>query len=465
MEPEKYQFPAEWITSAAEKNGSLFSSESIFLAKGHSRFPFIHAGHSSIGKISTAPDNFWCFGSIDSKPFRLLFQKTISPIPSLSKTPNMNHLKKFFLFCSGADSSILTKCPTDENKFLGIGATVFFTGVLAFFSAGYALFTVFESYAAAIIFGLIWGLMIFNLDRYIVMSMKSYGKWWRDAVVAAPRLLLAVILALVISKPLELKIFEKEINAEMVQMEQEVFKNQEDRVKERFQLQIEQNREQIAQLKKEISTQSTLRDNLVREAVQEADGTGGSRNKNLGPIYRAKKAEADKAQTELDQLMASNLPLIQQKEQTIRELEAAVQQEVVQLDRDKYNGMAARMEALSRLSQKSEAILLASLFITLLFIAIETAPIFVKLISYRSPYDYLLHEHEHIFEMANLEKVTLLSNEINNKVAYDTATGKHLVQARISLQKQLIDHKLKEKLEDLKNRPYDWKLGNTALDT
>lgn len=376
----------------------------------------------------------------------------------------MNHLKEFFLFCSGVDRSILEKCPTDENKYLGIGATVFFTGLLAFFSAGYALYTVFESWFAAVIFGAVWGLMIFNLDRYIVMSMKSYGKWWRDWFVAAPRLVLAVILALVISKPLELKIFEKEINAEMVQMEQEVFKSQEDRVKERYEAQIAGHREQIDALKKEINTQSALRDQLVQSAVQEADGTGGSRNKNLGPIYRAKKAEADKAQTELDNLLATNTPLIQQKELAIKDLEVAVLKDVASLDRDKYNGMAARMEALSRLGQKSEAILWASLFITLLFIAIETAPIFVKLISYRSPYDYLLHEHEHVFEMANLEKVTLLGNEIKNKVAYDTASGKHLLNARIALHQAFINQKLNEKLEDLKSRPYDWKLSNTSLD-
>jgi uncharacterized protein DUF4407 len=371
----------------------------------------------------------------------------------------MNHLKKFFLFCSGTDAAILEKCPSDENKYAGIGATVFFTGVLAFFSAGYALYTVFESYFMAVVFGLVWGLMIFNLDRYIVMSMKSHGKWWRDFTVAAPRLVLAVLLALVISKPLELKIFEKEINAELVQMEQEVFKAQEDRVKDRYEVQIAEHRQQIAQLKTEITAKAATRDTLARTAQMEADGTGGSGRRNLGPIYRAKKAGADKAQAELDGLLASSLPLILEKEQAILALENTAQTNIAGLERGKYNGMAARIDAHSRLSQKSEAIFFASVFIVLLFIAIETAPIFVKLISYRSPYDYLLHEHEHVFAMANLEHTNLLSNEVNNKVKYDTETGTHLVNARIAVQKGLIDHKLKEKLEGLKNRPFDWKLG------
>lgn len=371
----------------------------------------------------------------------------------------MDKMKRFFLFCSGVDTTMLEKCPSDVNKYTGIGATVFFTGVLAFFSSGYALYTVFDSYLMAMLFGLVWGLMIFNLDRYIVMSMKSNGQWWRDALVAAPRLVLAVLLALVISKPLELKIFEKEIKAELVSMEQEVFKKQEDRLKERFQSQIEDQRQQLAKLKNEMADKTAARDTLARVAVQEADGTGGSGKKNLGPIYRAKKAEADKAQAELDSLTALAVPLIREKEAAIASLDSTVQAEIGTLARTSYDGMAARMEALSRLSDGSQAIFYASIFIMLLFVAIETAPIMVKLISYRSPYDYLLHEHEQVFEMANLEKTTLLSTEVKNKLRYETDTAQHLTNARILVQKELIDHKMKEKLESLKARPFDWKLG------
>ncbi|MEZ4941996.1 MAG: DUF4407 domain-containing protein [Saprospiraceae bacterium] len=372
----------------------------------------------------------------------------------------MKTVQNFFLFCSGVEHSILNECPSDRNKYMGIGATVFFTGVLAFFSSGYALYTVFESWWAAVAFGLIWGLMIFNLDRYIVMSMKSYGRWWRDWLVALPRLALAVLLALVISKPLEMKIFEKEIQAELVQMEQEVFKNQEDKVKSRFQNQLAALQAEVAALKAEIQTKTETRDALALQAVQEADGTGGSGKKNLGPIYRAKKADADNAQAELLRTLAANEPAIREKEAAIQELSTTVQTEIAALERSRYNGLAARMDALGRLTEKSLPILYASLFITLLFIAIETAPIFVKLISYRSPYDYLLHQHEQVFEMANLEKTTLLANKVNNKLKFDTETGTHLINASILAEKALIDHKLKEKLEELKAKPFNWKLGN-----
>ena len=64
-------------------------------------------------------------------------------------------------------------------------------------------------------FGILWGLMIFNLDRYIVSSIKKTGSFWNQFFMAVPRLILATFLGIVISKPLELKIFEKEVNKQL----------------------------------------------------------------------------------------------------------------------------------------------------------------------------------------------------------------------------------------------------------
>ena len=368
----------------------------------------------------------------------------------------MQKIKNFLLFCAGVDRNILEKAPTDENKYLGIGGTVLFTGILAFFSGGYALYTVFDNVFIAIIFGIIWGLMIFNLDRYIVLSMKSSGSWFKDFMVAFPRLVLAVFLALVISKPLELKIFEKEIDAELVHMEQEVFKKQEDEVRGRYVQQIADNQANINRLKKEIAEKTAARDSLEMMAIQEADGTGGSRRRNLGPIYKTKKAAADNAQKELDNLLATYTPIIQEQEATIQQLNASVNSEISNLNRKKYGGLAARMEALDRLAANSEAIFLANIFIILLFISIETAPIFVKLIASRSPYDYLLQEVEHEFKMANLERTTLLSNAVKNKLKLNTEVESHKNNAKIQMEKELIDYQVQKRLEELKGQQYDW---------
>ncbi len=368
----------------------------------------------------------------------------------------MQKVKHFLLFCAGVDRSLLAKAPTDEHKYIGIGATVLFTGLLAFFSGGYAMYTVFDNAFLAIVFGLIWGLMIFNLDRYIVLSMKSNGAWFKDFMVAFPRLILAVFLALVISKPLELKIFEKEINAELVQMEQEVYKKQEDQVRVRYAVQVADYQSNIQQLKTEIAQKTANRDSLERMAIQEADGTGGSRKRNLGPIYKTKKAAAENAQKELDGLMASYLPIIKEQETSIQNINSDINKEITNLKRSAYGGLAARMDALDRLASQSEAIFWANLFIILLFVSIETAPIFVKLIASRSPYDFVLHEVEHEFKMANLEKTSLLSNAIKNKIQFDTEVGVYQNNARIQMEKELIDAQLTKKLEELKGQEFDW---------
>jgi hypothetical protein len=156
--------------------------------------------------------------------------------------------------------------------------------------------------------------------------------------------------------------------------------------------------------------------------------------------------------------MLENQPLIREKELAAQQLETSVQTDISNLNRDRYDGFAARIDALSRLSDRSLAIFWASIFITLLFVAVETAPILVKLISYRSPYDYILHQQEQVFEMANLEQTTLLSNSVKNKIKVDTEIGTHRANATVEVEKAIIDQKLKDTLESLKNRTYDWKV-------
>src|SRR5687767_435159 len=140
----------------------------------------------------------------------------------------MKPITNFFLICSGCNLHLLEQCPTDRSKYAGLGATVFFTGFFAFLSAAFALFTVFNSYLISIALGIVWGLMIFNLDRYIVSGMRKEGRPAREFLNALPRIILAVLISLVIAKPLELRIFDKEIQPELVIMEQQVFAKQEE---------------------------------------------------------------------------------------------------------------------------------------------------------------------------------------------------------------------------------------------
>lgn len=315
----------------------------------------------------------------------------------------MQRLISFFWFCSGADTDLLKKCPSETAKYVGIGATIFFTGVFAFLSATYALYTVFDNVWTAIAFGVVWGLMIFNLDRFIVSSMRKEGRALREWGMAFPRVVLAILISVVIARPLELKIFEKEIGPELVIMEQEKYAEQELGLRNRFVPYQDSLRSEIQSLSKEIADKTARRDELLRIAQEEADGTGGSRRRNLGPIYKVKKADADQAEAELVALRARNEERIASLEQLLAQNVALMDQELAALERSSLDGPAARMEALSRITDDSAAILWAHVFILLLFIAIETAPVFVKLISPRGPYDNLLRIVEHGFVVEETE--------------------------------------------------------------
>jgi hypothetical protein len=329
----------------------------------------------------------------------------------------MNKITRFFWFCSGADQSLLEKCKTETSKYVGIGATIFFTGLFAALAGGYALYTVFDSVWASLLFGLIWGLMIFNLDRYIVSSMKKEGKTGKELLMASPRLILAILISIVIAKPLELKIFDKEIQPELIVMEQQAYAGQEKEVRARFSPVADSLKAQVTLLKQEIQAKTAQRDALRKTAQEEADGTGGSRKKNLGPIYKVKKADADKADEELSQLTTRNEARLRYLEAALNENDSIMQASIFALQRTKLNGPAARLEALDRLTAKSNAIAIANIFILLLFIALETAPVFVKLISTKGPYDNLLHSEEHLFVCGEIEAVATANAETKQRTS------------------------------------------------
>jgi hypothetical protein len=259
--------------------------------------------------------------------------------------------------------------------------------------------------------------MIFNLDRYIVSGMRKEGSGFKQFFVALPRLLLALLISIVIAKPLEMKIFEKEISEELAIMHQETLAEQEDLIRQRYAGEQAAVSSQISQLEQQILNKTAIRDELVRIAREEADGTGGSMQRNAGPIYQIKKADADKAEQELRELRQSNEVLITQQRARMVQIDAAIATDMARLNSEITDGPAARMEALSRLTEESDAIYMANIFIILLFLAVETAPIFVKLISHRGPYDHEIKVLEYPYHIRRVEEVARKTVDTRERVA------------------------------------------------
>ncbi|MFY0651268.1 MAG: DUF4407 domain-containing protein [Cyclobacteriaceae bacterium] len=329
----------------------------------------------------------------------------------------MNKMESFFIYCAGASFSLIKRAPSEKSKYVGIGATIFFTGLMAAISSGYALFSIFQTIYPPIVFGLFWGLMIFNLDRYIVLSMRKGDVWYKEYLQVMPRVVLAILIALVISKPLELKIFEKEIVTELELLKEEITQSQHQAVTSRFSNRQDSLKNQISILKSEILAKQEKRDELMEVARREADGTGGSGKVNPGPIYKIKKEEALRVQQELEVLELESKQAMALLTDEIQSLEQEKSTDITKLGKPDVRGLSFQLTALSRLGNKYSSIAIANWFIVLLFIAIELAPILTKLISNKGPYDELLEVHEHHFKNYRKEKVQVSDIRLERTLA------------------------------------------------
>lgn len=331
-------------------------------------------------------------------------------------------LKQFFIICSGSDTDILEQCSKGEqNKYAGIGATVFFTAVMAFIAGSYALYTVFDNLFAALFFGLIWGLLIFNLDRYIVSTIKKTGNFIDEFLQATPRILLAIIIAVVISKPLELKIFEKEINQVLLEQKNELTLANKTQIAQQFTPNVEAIQNKISNLQNGITSKEAEVNALYDVYISEAEGTAGTKLLGKGPVYKEKRDKHDAALTELQKLKTENKTKITDLEAQIGQLTGDYETQIVNTQPiiNNFDGLMARVQALSKLPW------LPSFFIFLLFLAIETSPIVAKLLSPKGAYDFKLEDQEaaiktNVLQNKNQREALLKTdNAINDRIYKD----------------------------------------------
>jgi hypothetical protein len=355
-----------------------------------------------------------------------------------------NHimLKKFFILCSGADKNLIASCSNGEqNKYAGIGATVFFTAVMAFIASSYVLFTVFDNALISMAFGLVWGLLIFNLDRFIVSTIKKRERFLDEFIQATPRIVLAIIIAIVISKPLEIKIFEKEINTVLLKEKNKMLLANKKEVTNYFQSDLDRNQSQIDSLKSDILKKEKEVNDLYSVYITEAEGTAGTKKLGKGPVYKEKREKHDAALQDLAALKTTNQAKITDLEAQAKTLQADLDKKVTETQPiiEGFDGLMARINALNQLP------LLPSLFIMLLFLAIETSPIIAKLLSPKGEYDFKQEDNE-----LGLQNI-LAQNRYQSELQKQTdAEIYDKVYADIKEDKELYNYKKKSALELLK---------------
>ena len=350
-------------------------------------------------------------------------------------------LKRFFITCSGADKNIIYSCSNGEqNKYAGIGATVFFTALLAWIAASYALYTVFDNVYTATFFGLVWGLLIFNLDRFIVSTIRKRDKFGSELLQATPRIILAIIIAIVISKPLEIKIFEKEINTVLLKEKNDMALANKKQVASFFKSDLDKNTAQTDSLKAEIIKKEKEVNALYGTYITEAEGTKGTMKLGKGPVYKEKRDKHDAALKELEALRKTNTDKIAANDKQATTLQADLDKKIADTQPviDGFDGLMARINALNKLP------FLPSLFIMLLFLAIETSPIIAKLLSPKGEYDFKLEDTEAAV------KTNLAQNNHQRELLRTTDAGIYDdVYGEIRNDRELYNYKKKKAIEML----------------
>lgn len=350
-------------------------------------------------------------------------------------------IKEFFWMCSGADTDILQESPKSEQiKYASIGGTVFFTAVMALISGGYALYTVFDNAYAAIFFGIIWGLLIFNLDRFIVSTIKKRDNFWKELLQASPRVVLALIIAIVISKPLELKIFEKEIDQVLLEQKNQMTLQNQEQIGLQYAAEITRAEGEINQIQDRVDSKEKEVNELYDTYITEAEGTSGTMKLGKGPVYKEKREKHDAQLKELQEMKESSKQQIAQKEIELVDLRQKQKAQIANSQPiiDGFDGLMARINALGKLAW------FPSFFILLLFIAIETAPVFAKVMAPKGAYDLKFEEQEDALKVwvtqQKNQRAAVLETDtaLNEKVYYDVSEDEEIYEYKKQKAKDLL---------------------------
>lgn len=389
-------------------------------------------------------------------------------------------LNEFLWTCAGVNKKILRQCPTEYAKYAGIGGTILFTALMAMLSGGYAFYTIFEHTLTACLFGVFWGLLIFNLDRFMVNTMYSDGKHTisRDEFLGGlPRLVLAIFLGVVISVPIELRIFDDKIQSQLLidqgKVSEEVKKANEELYNERAEIEakIHTYEGKLDELGAGISTGFSSRLAQLEEDLQEAEnklyeevyGTGITGKRGYGPAAKLLQEQVDRLKGEIADLKNAenaakqeNKTYMQQQitqtNSTIAELNrqlGVVNEQIAHKEKEKekateaLDGFTARLRAMSTITspknKENVPLFIARLMIMLLFIAIEIIPTLFKMMMTAGPYDNMLRAAMHRAKVLSDKRISDINDEINTEIQISTQKNQNRLEAEIKANQEVLD--------------------------
>ncbi len=387
------------------------------------------------------------------------------------ETPESSALMRGLWKAAGADQYILERSTySDQIKYMCLGGIIVATGVMAALAGGYAFYTIFEpkgsslesnfSWPVALIsfvFGILWGAMIFNLDRFIVSSTgKGDGTeaiTWSEFKGSLPRLAMGIIIAVTISKPLEIRMFKSEIDVELHKAQMEKQGEYLGKIDSLYAARIANEKSKAEKWEQEMKTKESRYVELENLLADEMGGDRGAAG--YGPEAKKIEEQMKKLQTEITELKARNEPLIKESYANLKKFEEDKQKEIGNGE-VVANGLDGLLERIKLAHKISGPVI--SLFIMLLFMAIELTPIFFKMMLTKTPYDYL---EENIKELLKAEEGILVEyNYYKDKKGQERDLVIYFAKEKLSSerkallksQQELTDYAISRYTEEMKRK-------------
>ncbi len=352
------------------------------------------------------------------------------------QTPKPGILMRNLWKCAGADRYLLERSTySDQIKYMCMGGIVLATGIMAALAGGYAFYTIFEpkgdamqnyileTYGAgsgyqevthiptvciSILFGLLWGLIIFNIDRFIVASSgKGDGTeaiTWSEFKGAIPRIVMGLIIAITISKPLEIRMFKSEIDAELHIAQQEKNAEYKANTEKKYANLINAEQIKIDGWQKEIDDKEIAYTDAVDAFNLELAERPGGSTSGYGTDAKKKEATMNKREGEVKDIRARLQPQIDTCVAHIGNFEDSRNIELNQSEKVAagLDGLLERIKLVDKVSVSEKGDFpWISVFITLLFMAIELTPIFFKLMLIQGPYDFMSDNVKELIKAEN----------------------------------------------------------------
>ena len=366
------------------------------------------------------------------------------------ESPKASTLMRLFWRAAGADKFILEKVTySDQIKYMCLGGIIVATGLMAAIAGGYAFYTIFEPKGSSlesnfswsisiisILFGVLWGAMIFNLDRFIVSSTgKGDGTeaiTWEELKTALPRIFMGAIIALTISKPVEIRMFKSEIDVELHNAQMEKQREYLGKINSIYAERIASEKIKAEKWENEIQLKEARYTELENLMAEEMSGKNGG-DRGVGPQARKIEEQMIKLDGEIKGLKSRNEPLIKESYKNLETFETEKQKEIRNGEQVSagLDGLLERIKLAHKISGPW-----ISLFITLLFMAIELTPIFFKLMLTKTPYDYL---EENIKELMKAEEGILIDyNYYKDKKGQERDLVIHYAKEKLSSERKAL---------------------------